>query len=67
MATESDLAKLKLQAWGRQTIAFAMSLRAIEIGKPIEEKKRALRDDREKQKKIAAAIERTRSRQGKDS
>jgi electron transport complex protein RnfC len=33
----------------------------------IEEKKRALSDDRQKQKKIAAAIERAHSRQGKDS
>jgi electron transport complex protein RnfC len=33
----------------------------------IEEKKRALGNDSEKQKKIAAAIERARSRQGKDS
>jgi electron transport complex protein RnfC len=33
----------------------------------IEEKKRTLRNDSEKQKKITAAIERARSRQGKDS
>jgi electron transport complex protein RnfC len=33
----------------------------------IEEKKRALQDENEKRKKIAAAIERVRSRQGKGS
>ncbi len=32
---EQDALK-HLASWGRQTIAFAMSLRAVEIGKPID-------------------------------
>ena len=44
MADKSEIQKLMehLGSWGRQTVAFAMSIKAQKIGKPIEGEDRAM-------------------------
>jgi len=48
MSSESE-AMRHIQSWGRQTIAFAMSLRASELGKPLDDPSRVALAGREAQ------------------